>query len=70
MSLSQALFTYCELSIGKVQTSPNKLEPSREIEKSLSYGEFKANNRKKGNKKMGGEGMQVSCTLYSSRKGQ
>ena len=40
------------------------LEPSREIEKSLSYREFQANNRKQGNKQLDGKERQLSNKVY------
>ena len=36
------------------------LKPSREIEKSLSYREFEANNWKQGNKQLDGKERQLS----------
>ena len=41
-----------------------QLKPSRKIENSLSYREFKANDRNQESKQVDGEGIQVSCALH------
>ena len=47
-----------------LQSTPNNLNLQGKLKKSSSYREFEANNLKKGNKQMDGEGMQLSNKVY------
>ena len=65
-----SFFVEAQGNASYIQLTPDNSNSLGKWKKRSSYREFEANNRKKGNKEMEGEGMQVSCThhLKGSKK--